>query len=425
MRRDASRCVFCYDAPCRQVCPAGIDVPCFIRCLQEDNVKGAGELIFQENVLGATCARVCPVEELCEGRCVLKDWTGKAVPIAKLQKYAADWFLSKQLALTPAKTSAARTEKVAVVGAGPAGLSCAYTLAQQGFSVELYEKEPVAGGLATLAIAPFKISTEIVNQEIKLVRKSGVKLILNTPVGKQLTFGELRNKYGALFLGLGLNETSTINLPGRDLAGVMNALDFLRAAKGAKKMKPGRNVVIIGGGNTALDAAIIAKMLGAEHVAVLYRRSENEMRGYRSELDMARLRDCWFYWQTQPLRLLGKKNVAAVEYVQTKLGRPDASGRRRPLPIMGKRFLLEADLVLLALGQHLQCAILEQLPGLQITENSLIKINKRTGETSLKGVFAGGDCVTGGGNVVDAVAAGKLAARAIASKLTHSRAQGS
>ncbi|MCD6385574.1 NAD(P)-dependent oxidoreductase, partial [Candidatus Sumerlaeota bacterium] len=390
---EASRCLYCYDAPCQRACPAGINVPGFIRRILEGNIHGAGELIFEENIMGATCARVCPTEELCEGSCVIRSSTGSPVAIARLQRFATDWFFAHKLSLKFKPTNQKPKKRVAIIGAGPAGLSCAYELARYGYTVHIYEANARAGGLATQAIASYKISPSVVNKEIALLKKLGVRFYFNARVGKDVKVTELMEKYDALFLGIGLGEASQLDLPGVELRGIIDALEFLRRVKIQKKFRVGKKVVVIGGGNTALDSAIVARLLGAEQVMVVYRRSPEEMRGYRSELDTARLKECWFYWQAQPVRFIGEKRVEAVECVKTKLGKPDATGRPSPIPIPGSNFQLKADMVLLAVGQHTEKGIFHNLPGLKTTDQGLIKINPATGETSIKGVFAGGDCV--------------------------------
>lgn len=418
---EASRCLYCYDAPCQRACPAGINVPGFIRRILDGNIYGAGELIFEENIMGATCARVCPTEELCEGNCVLRNLKEHPVAIAELQRFATDWFFAHGLSIKTPETNQKPEERVAIIGAGPAGLSCAYELARYGYTAHIFEAESQAGGLATQAIASYKISPSIVNKEVQLLKKLGVKFHFNTRVGKDVKLTDLRKKYDAIFLGIGLGKSSGLNIPGVGLRGIMDALEFLRKVKAQQKIKVGKRVVVIGGGNTALDSAIVARLLGAERVMVLYRRTSEEMRGYRSELDTARLNECWFYWQTQPVRFIGKNRVEAVECVKTRLGKPDATGRPSPIPIKGSNFQLETDMVLIAIGQQSDSEIFQDLEGLKFTEEGLIKTNARTGETSITGVFAGGDCVSGGGRVVDAIADGKRAGKGIISYLSASQ----
>ena len=407
---EASRCLYCYNAPCSEACPAGIGVPDFIRKISTGNMKGATRVILQANILGATCARVCPVDKLCEGACVLGK-VERPVAIGRLQRFVTDWAAEKKVSVVQRGQPVGK--QVAVVGAGPAGLACATELLKMGYSVTIFEAREKGGGLDTYGIVPFRLPTELSLAEVSVVEGLGAEIRTETAVGRDVPVEALLENYDAVFVGVGLGKGQPLGIRGEELAGVYDALDLLEAVKCGQvdRFALGTTVAVIGGGNTAIDAATTAKRLGAEEVMVLYRRSEQEMPAYRAELDFARLEGVHLHWLTAPTSILGETRVEGLECVKMRLGEPDESGRRRPLPIPGSEYRIKADTVIKAVGQ-VPVAGIADLLGVK-SENGLITVDPETGSTSNGRIFAGGDCVTGGGEVVYAVQAGKRAAKGI------------
>lgn len=416
---EASRCLECggkvAPAPCVAACPTHIDIPKFIKQIHLQDLEGAAKTIFSANVLGGTCARVCPVEELCEGACVLKKEGRKAVTIGRLQRYATDWALDRGIRyLNPAERPLGKS--VGVIGAGPAGLSCAAELAKLGYSVTVYESRPAFGGLITYAIAPYKQRYEPIPKEVEAIKRLGVEFKLNTTIDKD-SIAELEERHQAIFLGIGMGEDLEVHYPGDDLEGVYESLKFVELLKqDPSKLKIGPRVAVIGGGNTAIDAAREAVRLvggrAAATIMVLYRRTEEEMPAYHHEVERAREEGVQFYWLTNPIEFLGDRHVTKVRCIHMRLGEPDRSGRRRPEPVAGTEFTLEADTVIKAIGQRAREEFLRQIKGLEL-EDGLVKVDPQTHQTTNPRYFAGGDCVNGGGTVVEAVQHGKLAARGI------------
>jgi len=403
------RCLYCYDAPCIQACPTKIDVPTFIKRILEDNMKGAAKVIFKANCLAGSCARACPVEVLCEGACVLNELNQRPVAIARLQRFVTDWAMKNKLFFyIKGKPNG---KKVAIIGAGPAGLACAVELIQMGYEVKIFESRDLPGGLNAFAVNPTKVNLKFALQEVAMLKKLGLKIKSNTTVGVDIPFDSLLNKYDAIFLGMGLGKSAQSSIPGENLKGVYDALEFIERVKThpQKLNLKGKKVAIIGGGNSALDSAIQAKILGAEYVYIFYRRSKEEMPGYPSEFEQAKLNECMFFWQMAPIEILGKNKVEKVKLIKTKLGTLDSSGRRKPIPIKGSEEIFKVDVVIKALGQQTNDEFLSKIKGLRM-KNGLVQINKKTYQTSIPKVFAGGDCVSGGKEIVNAVADGKKTA---------------
>lgn len=409
---ESDRCLECggpsAPAPCFAACPAQVPVPHFIRAIREGRPDEAARLIFEANILGGSCARVCPVEELCEGACVLVKEGRRAVQIGRLQRFATDVALQKQLHFFT--RTQAKLQSVGVIGAGPAGLACAAELAKRGYDVVVYESRPDPGGLITSAIAPYKQWREPLPQEVQMIERLGVKFRYGITVGRDLSIDELKRRHAALFLGVGLGKDLPARLEGENLAGIWNSLEFIEAIKNGDLPKIGSTVAVIGGGNTAIDVAREAVRLGATNVMVLYRRTEDQMPAFKHEVKAARKEGVHFYWLTAPLRFIGEGRVRAIECIHMKLGAPDKSGRPAPEPIPGTEFLLEVDTVIKAIGQERRSALLEQF-GIELS-GGLVKVNEDF-QTSCASIFAGGDCINGGGTVVEAVAHGKRAAEGI------------
>jgi glutamate synthase (NADPH/NADH) small chain len=407
--READRCLACgtvrAPAPCLAACPAEVDVPRFIEALARNDIVDAAETIFAENVLGATCARVCPVEVLCQSACVLEHEGQAPIEVARLQRFATDWALANDIPLRRPAEATGRT--VAVVGAGPAGLSCAGELAARGHSVTVFETREEIGGLVRSAIAPYRIERDPLPAEFRALEALGIRFRLGGTIG---CLDELSG-FDAVFLGVGLGDDVRLALPGDDLEGVWESLRFVEALKDGEPIDIGRRVVVIGGGNTAIDVARESLRLGAAHVTIVYRRTRRDMPAYAFEVDEAEQEGARFAWRSLPVRLLGSPRVEAVECVSVRLGPADESGRKAVQPVAGSEFRLRADTVVKAVGQQPRPELSERFEGLEL-ERGMIVVDGE-GRTSDHRVFAGGDAVNGGSSAVEAVRHGKRAARAI------------
>lgn len=408
---EANRCLFCYDAPCTKSCPTSIDVPTFIKQIATDNLKGSAKTIFDSNILGAGCSRVCPVEKLCEGACVYNLLEEKPISIARLQRYATEPAIQEKWPLYPRKASTGK--KVAVVGAGPAGLSAAHVLARNGVEVTVYEKEAKGGGLMTYGVAAYKVTPEFCQDEVDYILSvGGIDVKYNQELGKNVHLSDLQQQYDAVFLGIGVGIARGLDIPGENLEGVVDAISYIYdiRTKSFQEVPVGDKVVVIGLGMTAIDAATQSKRLGAKEVTIVYRRTENEKPCTDEEVDIAKLDGCQFVWLAAPKEVIGQNGkVTHLVCSKMKLGEADASGRRAPVDT-GETFTLETDMVIKAAGQ----IPFENL----ISTNGLVHKNGKVtiasdGSTNLKGIFAGGDCVNGGKEVVDAVQAGKVGAGSI------------
>ncbi len=408
---EATRCLFCYDAPCMKSCPTSIDVPKFIKQITTDNIKGSAHTIFVSNIMGAGCSKVCPVEKLCEGACVYNLMEEEPISIARLQRYSTEKALTNNWQLFKRKKSIGKM--VAIVGAGPAGLSCAHVLAREGVDVTIYEKEKEGGGLMTYGIAAYKVTPKFCKDEVDYILSvGGIEIKYNQELGKNIMLDDLQKKYDAVYLGFGVGLARQLDIPGEALEGVIDAISFIYDIRtnGYSKVPVGDKVAVIGMGMTAIDAATQAKRLGAKEVTMLYRRTKEEMPCTQVELDIAMLDGCEIVWLAAPKEAIGTKGkVSALKAEVMKLGDPDASGRRSPVPT-GEEFTLEVDMIIKAAGQM----PFENLVGNSKLGNKNGKIIlKDKAATNITGVFAGGDCVNGGKEVVDAVQAGKEGAAAI------------
>ncbi len=398
------------EAPCTVACPADIDVPGFITAIAEGKTDRAADTIFAENIFGTSCARVCPVETLCEGSCVLLKEGRKPVEIARLQRFATDRELSNHIRQQPVNET--NGLKVAIIGAGPSGLSCAAELAYKGYEVTVYDGHQDFGGLIRYAIAPYRINNDPLPQEVEMIQSLSVNFRINTPIDTKEKLKQIEKSADAIFLGIGLGKDVELQYPGEDLPGVWDSLEFIEALKTGHTIDVGDRVAVIGGGNTAIGVAREALRMGAVEVTMYYRRTENEMPAYDHEIEEARQEGVHFQFLTNPVGFIGADRLEKIELQYMKLGKPDSSGRPRPVNIEGTEFTVRTDTVIKAIGQQKRTAFLDWIDKLK-TENGLIKIDSDTGQTTNYKYFAGGDALNGGATVVEAVRDGKVAANGI------------
>ncbi len=410
---EANRCLYCYDSPCKTACPTHIDIPGFIKKIATGNLKGSAKTILESNWIALTCAKACPVEELCEGACVYNDKDEKPIEIGRLQRYAIDnYFASGMPELFKAKEKNGMS--VGIIGSGPAGLACGAELALLGYDVQIYESSEVPGGLSTWGIAPYKVRQEDSLKEVELVKNLGVKIKTGVRIGESISIDELINTHDAVFIGIGLGESSKLNIPGENLEGIVGALSFIEDVKKEKwnSVNVGKKVAIIGAGNTAIDAATEAKRLGAEKVNIIYRRSEEEMPANDFEFRLAKHDGINFHFLTSPIEFSGNHKVEKINCIRMQLGEKDTSGRRKPEPVKDSEFSIDTDMVIFALGQQSNIDFLNSIPELKIS-NGRVVINEKTYQTNNPKVFAGGDCINGGKETVNAAYDGKQAAHGI------------
>ena len=400
---ESDRCYFCFDAPCITACPTGIDIPLFIRQIKADNPKGAATTIFNENILGGMCARVCPTETLCEEACVRNTQEEKPVRIGELQRFATDTMMATEK--QPYKRAAETGKKVAVIGAGPAGLSCAHRLALLGHGVTIFEAKPKPGGLNEYGIAAYKTIDNFAQREVDYILSiGGINVEYNKVLGTSLSLSDLKSRFDAVFLGMGLDDTNTLDLDNHDIDGIHDAVDFiaeLRQAEQAETLDVGNDVLVIGGGMTAIDAAVQSRLLGAADVTVVYRRDQDSMNASDFEQQVAQTHGVLLKTNWQPVRIVADNGkLTGVEFEQTE-------SRNGALQGTGDKRLFSCDRLLLAIGQQFGAA--DSLDGIALEHKRIaVDINGRTSDAQ---VWAGGDCVAGGDDLtVSAVQAGKLAA---------------
>jgi dihydropyrimidine dehydrogenase (NAD+) subunit PreT len=430
---EANRCLYCYDAPCTHACPTHIDVPSFIKKIASGNLTGSARVIFDANPIGATCARVCPVEVLCEGACVEKTLMDKPIEIGRLQRYATDHALKSGRQIYQKGESNGKS--VGIIGSGPAGLSCATYLARLGYDVTIYEKKPLPGGLDTYGMAEYKMSQAVSLAEAEAVRQLGVRILVNTEVvapisdlgfrnadlenkskiqnpKSKIKFADLQTEHDAVFLAVGLGATNKLNILDENLPGVIDALDFIERIKTRdwKTVPLGKTVAVIGAGNTAIDAVTQAKRLGAERVLMVYRKTEKDISAYDYEYELAKRDGVEFVWQAAPVAILASENGSALTL---RCEKTDGTNRLFEIP---------CDMIIKAIGQQKQVSFFESVAGVAIDEKGRVAVNEMM-QTSNPRIFAGGDCVNGGAEAVDAAQMGKRAAQGIHFALTGERVE--
>lgn len=422
---EAARCLECggpsAPAPCTVACPADVDIASFMGSIMHGSMEAAAATVFETNVLSGTCSRVCPVEVLCESQCVLLKEGRRPVQIGQLHRHAADWALTRKRSFRERGPSTGKS--VAVLGAGPAGLAAAAELATLGHAVTVYDYRPTSGGLARTAIAPYRIWSDPLPAETALIENLGVSFEYGVDASNADTLADIEEKFDAIFLGIGMGKDTVVDYAGDDLDGVWESLPFIELIKvslddGEASLAPsiGTNVAVIGGGNTAIDAARLAVRLGADTVTLVYRRAEEQMPAFAHEVEEAREEGVQFAFLTNPVGFVGDGHVTGIECVKMELVPAEDGGRPRPVAIDGSEFVMPVDTVVKAIGQAPRLDLLELIENLTL-DRGLIKIDPATGQTTNDRYFAGGDAVNGGNSVVEAVRMAKVAAQGIHSYL--------
>ena len=420
---EAKRCLQCKNHPCRSGCPVEIDIPGFIKHVAEGDFEAAYNVIAQSSALPAVCGRVCPQEHQCEGKCV-RGIKGESVGIGRLERFVADWHAAHADPNAKVEKPVSNGHRVAVVGSGPAGLTCAGDLARMGYEVTVYELFHKAGGVLVYGIPEFRLPKAIVAREVAALEEMGVKIVTDAVIGRAISIDELLTEEGfeAVFLGSGAGLPRFLGIPGENLLGVYSANEFLTRINLMKAyredydtpIKHHKCVAVVGAGNVAMDAARCAKRLGAEHVYIVYRRGMEEVPARKEEVHHAMEEEVEFKLLTNPVRVIGdeKGYVTGIECIKMELGEPDEKGRRRPMPVEGSNFVLEVDCMIDALGTSPNPLLRMTTPGLEADKHGCLIADEK-GKTTHEGVFAGGDAVTGAATVILAMGAGKTAATAI------------
>jgi glutamate synthase (NADPH) small chain len=429
---EASRCLQCKKPSCVTGCPVGVPIPRFIKAVHDNDFARAIEIIKEANLLPAVCGRVCPQESQCEKLCTLSK-KFDPVAIGRLERFIADWERHQGDGKLP-DIATATGRKVAIVGSGPSGLTCAFDLAKQGHSVTIYEALHEPGGVLIYGIPEFRLPKAIVAREINLLKRMGVTIITNAVIGKLITVDEIMQEFDACYIGTGAGLPRFMGIPGENLNGVYSANEFLTRINLMRAyqfpeydtpIKKGTRVVVVGGGNVAMDSARTALRLGAEAVTMVYRRSLAELPARKEEVHHAQEEGIAFELCTNPTRIIGDKDghVSAIECVRMDLCELDESGRKKPKPVAGSEFTISADVVIIAVGTGANPLIAQSTKNLSVTKHKYIVADEETGKTSMQGVYAGGDIVTGAATVISAMGAGRKAAKAIHGHITKSPAK--
>ncbi|OYT54024.1 MAG: glutamate synthase (NADPH), homotetrameric [Candidatus Altiarchaeales archaeon ex4484_2] len=420
--REASRCLSCSNPSCMEGCPVRVDIPGFIKHIKEKDFDKAADRLRESNIFPAVCGRVCPQESQCEIYCVLNKMGAEPVSVGGLERFVGDWLIKNRVDESPSPPLST-SGGVAVIGSGPAGLSCAAELIKNGYSVVVFESLHEPGGVLRYGIPEFRLPKSVVDSEIDYLKRLGVEFRLNVLVGRTVSFSDLRRDFDAIFIGSGAGLPYFLGLPGENLNGVYSANEFLTRVNLMKAylfpeydtpVRVGSKVAVVGGGNVAMDSARAALRLGAGEVHVVYRRSGGELPARQEEVVNARGEGVVFDYLTNPVEFLGdgEGNVSGLRCVRMELGEPDSSGRRSPVPVKGSDFVLDFDTVIIAVGQGPNPLLPSTIPDLEVSDRGNVKAG-RDGRTSLERVYAGGDIVTGAATVISAMAAGKRAAQSI------------
>ncbi len=410
---EANRCLYCFEAPCSAACPTHIDVPRFIKKIAQQNLRGSALTILDANILGSSCARVCPVDVLCEGACVMHRYNKQPIEIGRLQRHAMDAFFARGAELGP-RVQDPRKGRVVCIGAGPASLSFAAELRRRGFAVTIFEARPLPGGLNTYGVAEYKLRASDSLREVEMIQKLGVEFRFGERIEDEPRLAKLESEYDYVFVGIGLGAMRELRIPGSDQPAVVDALKFIERYKTGDELRVGRRVAVIGAGNTAIDAARAAIRLGAEEVQILYRRDEASMSAFLFEYEGAKIEGVRFRWWTQPTAIVASRDGGTIEAVRCVKVQAEPHGTLEE--VKSVEFEIACDMVIPAIGQSPLLEFLKKCRGVSV-EDGRVLVERATGQTANPRYFSGGDCVNGGREVVDAVADGKRAAMAVASLL--------